>query len=85
VLDIYDEPISQRRSGTRESGAVSTNIEDAQKVLGSSFVFNDLSYRFLQGLRAVEFKQQISSRSDPFGLDTILSGAQLQYFEKRVH
>lgn len=43
---------------------------------------NDLSYRYLQGLRAVEFKQQISSRSDPFGLDTILSGAQLQYFEK---
>lgn len=56
VLDIYDEPIFQRKSGTRESGAVSTNTEDAQK-----------------GLRAVEFKQQISSRSDPFGLDTILS------------
>ena len=30
----------------------------------------------------MEFKQQISSRSDPFGLDTILSGAQLEYFEK---
>tara|TARA_B100000482_G_C12427239_1_gene227590 strand:- start:143 stop:283 length:141 start_codon:yes stop_codon:yes gene_type:complete len=44
-------------------------------VTGILIIDNHLAIVFLQGLRAVEFKHQASARNDPFGLDTILTGA----------